>query len=351
VSIASIDTGIWPQEELSHWERYRVVQSEPLDDSHGHGTHQAGAIGAKRDGGANIGAAFGARHVSINHGQNRVYDVSSWRVHLAIEVAAAQGARVVSLSLGDAQSSELSADAIRSYFYDTPGISFVAASGSLGLPNIAFPADMPETIAVGAINWPSGEVFVCSHHGPELDVVAYHGQITSYNPIGDAGNFFAVASNTSHANAQVASGVALLLSVEPGLSPVQVIDRVRSTAIDLGDLGHDDDTGYGRFDAYRMLGGEEWDVEVYGPWQAPPGAECTYTAAPQGGVPPYSWAWDVNGTQIMSGRSDTIPPLTYPLIYDPSTIRVRLMDSFFYEAVDVLTVTLDENGLICPLLG
>jgi subtilisin family serine protease len=202
VSIASIDTGIWPQEELSHWERYRVVQSEPLDDSHGHGTHQAGAIGAKRDGGANIGAAFGARHVSINHGQNRVYDVSSWRVHLAIEVAAAQGARVVSLSLGDAQSSELSADAIRSYFYDTPGISFVAASGSLGLPNIAFPADMPETIAVGAINWPSGEVFVCSHHGPELDVVAYHGQITSYNPIGDAGNFFAVASNTSHANAK-----------------------------------------------------------------------------------------------------------------------------------------------------
>ena len=167
------------------------------------------------------------------------------------------------------------------------------------------------------------------------------------NPLVD--EFWGKTDNSSHAAAQVASAIALLYSIEPNVPANIVRDRLRISAVDLGPPGFDTNTGWGRLDAYSLLRGEEWDVTIYGPTTVPPSAECTYTAVPEGGVPPYQWAWDVNGQQVMSGRSSSIPALRYPLHFDPSTIRIRIMDSFFYEVIDAHVVRLDEQGPQCPL--
>jgi subtilisin family serine protease len=64
---------------------------------------------------------------------------------------------------------------------------------------------------------------------------------------------YQVSTGTSIAAAHVSGVVALLLSLEPTLTPDAVRKLLLSTAIDLGPKGRDDQFGAGLADAYHAI--------------------------------------------------------------------------------------------------
>ncbi len=128
----------------------------------------------------------------------------------------------------------------------TPGPFHVAVLGGwlerfTERGSIAFPADGPEFVAVGALE-ESGQRAVYSSCGPNSglpkpDFVAPVPFPSAWRSKPFAG--------TSAAAPQAAALAALLFSRHPDWTPVQVKEALRQSALDLAPPGHDYETGYG----------------------------------------------------------------------------------------------------------
>ncbi len=68
------------------------------------------------------------------------------------------------------------------------------------------------------------------------------------------GSTFAFMSGTSMAAPHAAGVAALMLSVNPTLTPDQIKQVLQETAVDMGDPGYDSMYGYGQIDAGAALG-------------------------------------------------------------------------------------------------
>lgn len=144
------------------------------------------------------------------------------------------------------------------------GVTVIAAAGNESSSLPAPPAFYPETISVGAVDASLG-LASYSNFGSTIDVVAPGGQIGNddnddgmpdgvFSTLGDDGsgeieNVFGFFEGTSMSCPHVSGVVALMLSVNPDLTPKEVKDILTSTAIDLGDPGRDDEFGFGLVDA------------------------------------------------------------------------------------------------------
>lgn len=137
-TIAMIDTGIGPflHPDLLGWQQVSI-NNEPLIDEQGHGTHQAGAIGAARDGQFVVGAAYGAERISIRHGQDvydlpwplpdlpGAFDVNTWRIREALDSAYARGADVISMALSSDDGSNQVSDKIEEGYSSPVDVLFL----------------------------------------------------------------------------------------------------------------------------------------------------------------------------------------------------------------------------------
>ena len=140
---------------------------------------------------------------------------------------------------------------------------------SAGYPGgMDFPADMPETISVGAVDW-NGEYSWYSNYAASddvLDIVApgdflwttsvvdMHTWNTFY-PAFDLGqDLIDVAIGGTSFSTPIVSGFAGLLKTRyPGMTYTQFRDFIQQTAFDLGDPLYDNYYGYGRLDAYGAI--------------------------------------------------------------------------------------------------
>ncbi|MBP2252904.1 hypothetical protein J2754_003266 [Halarchaeum solikamskense] len=127
---------------------------------------------------------------------------------------------------------------------DSP-LQYPVARGSLTAPAVG-----NHVLAAGAYSLRSGDEEPYSSHGPTndgrigLDVLAPDGVATSVkNP------FY----GTSAAAPNTAGVVALLLGVDPTLSPAEVTELLHTSAMDVGDPGPDVASGYGKLDAGRAV--------------------------------------------------------------------------------------------------
>jgi subtilisin family serine protease len=91
-----------------------------------------------------------------------------------------------------------------------------------------------------------------SNRSSQLDVTAPGCDARSAG-IAAGGTTFASQCGTSQASPHVAGLAALLLSVDPTLTPAEVRQLIRDGAIDLGPVGFDIGYGYGRIDAINSL--------------------------------------------------------------------------------------------------
>lgn len=210
-------------------------------DGNGHGTHVAGIIAATKDNGIGIvGAAPSALILPV-----RVLDPTGtgYTSDLArgITWAVDNGADVVNLSLGGSTVSTAVQTAVD--YAAGRGVFVVAAAGNkdgAGAPDLPqYPAAGANTLAVAAIG-PTFDVPGFSIRGTYVDVAAPGQSILSTVP-----NGYALMDGTSMATPFASATAALLLGVDPTMSPAQLTDRMTSTAIDRGTPGRDSSYGSG----------------------------------------------------------------------------------------------------------
>ncbi len=204
--------------------------NNPMDDD-SHGTHVAGTIAAENNGIGNTGVAYNAKIMPVKVlGPN---GGSSTAVAAGIRYAANNGAKVINLSLGGGSTSSAITEAIR-YAVETKGATVVIAAGNSGGSQPTFPASLTNTwgISVGAVDRTSRLASFSNRAGQQtVDYVVAPGvSVLSTTP----NNTYSSYSGTSMATPHVAGVVALMLSANPSLTPVQVEQLITQTANPVG---------------------------------------------------------------------------------------------------------------------
>lgn len=127
---------------------------------------------------------------------------------------------------------------------------------------VTFPANLNGVITVGAIN-SNGNIWNYSSRGNEIDLVAPSGNVGGQGDVVttdrmgnlgyNAGNYTSTFGGTSAAAPQVSGVAALMLSVNPNLTEVQVRNILQQTATDMGAQGFDNTYGFGRLNAQAAI--------------------------------------------------------------------------------------------------
>ncbi len=207
-----------------------------INDDIGHGTFVAGVIAAAANGTGMVGVARNVRIMPV-----KVLDCygagDSVATARGIEYAVHNGARVVNLSLGGLQEAQVITDAVA--HATSAGVIVVAATGNGGGPGVAFPARIPQVLAVGAAALSNPDRRAAfSNWGPEVDVVAVGEGVVGTLPQSRcfvllpclSEGPYAVGNGTSFSTPQVSGLAALMLSARRDLTPGQITDIIKSTA-------------------------------------------------------------------------------------------------------------------------
>jgi serine protease AprX len=251
VRVAVLDTGC----DMGHPDlQGRIRASKDFSgkgtaqDGNGHGTHVASII-------AGSGAASNGRYKGVapaaelliakvldDQGRGRMSDVMA-----GLDWAVAQNAQVVNLSLGSDMSCD-GTDAV-SEACDAAvgrGVVVVVAAGNSGpMPRtVGSPGCAREVITIGA-STDDDQVASFSSRGPTSDgrvkpdvvlpgvnIIAARAAVTSLGG-GQIDEYYTSLSGTSMATPHAAGVVALLLAANPSLTPRQIKEVLKSTAVDL----------------------------------------------------------------------------------------------------------------------
>ena len=240
--IAILDTGI----DLNHPDLnvYRQVTFVPgtsnANDDDGHGTAVAGVAAAKDNSQGVVGVAPGARLWAVkvldSNGMGSSSDIIEGIDYVTEH---SDEIDVVNLSFGAVGRNDALHNAIiRSV---TAGVTYAAAAGNEGIDaSNVFPASYPEVIAVSAIGDTDGkcggsstiattagkdDTFASfSNFGQVVDLAA-PGVLVKTTTSGDSYMSF---SGTSAATAHVSGAVALYNSENPGESPSEILNALKS---------------------------------------------------------------------------------------------------------------------------
>lgn len=239
-----------------------------------HGTHVAGLVGAR------AGNSFGISGVAFNRdlpvpiriaGVRALADIgpSGGTLGDLIEgILYAAGAvdgvprpslpvQVINMSLGGSFTNTQDIALLESALEVAAkrDIVMVAAAGNKGLEDgIEWPAKSRHVIAVGAVDFSaeasSSERSSFSDFGKEIEIMApgaYASTVDLENGLLSTwpGSAFQEQAGTSMATPLVAGAVAMIRSVNPGLSAAEVRSTLRDTTLDLNTEGFDMQTGYG----------------------------------------------------------------------------------------------------------
>ena len=231
----------------AHGWNFAQNSNNPNDD-YGHGTHVAGIAAARTNNGKGMaGVAGGATIMPVKIFPPPPNVIGTYEDLIrGIIYATDNGARVINLSLG-ATSYSRGEEAAVDYAW-SHGVVVVAAAGNSGRENYHYPAAHPHVIAVAATD-ASDQLAGFSTWGDFVGVAAPgSGVWSTYR-----GNSYTWMSGTSMATPHVSGLAALILSLNPGLSPADVRALIENNADDLGTVGWDPHYGYGRINARRAL--------------------------------------------------------------------------------------------------
>lgn len=195
----------------------------PFDDN-GHGTHCAGVIAARGNNGIGIaGISWGAKIMACRflgaNGSGTVSDAIE-----AINYAVANGARILNNSWGGTGYSAALETAIQNA--KNNGVLFVAAAGNSAKNNDVtphYPSSYPiaNIISVSATNHNDALASFSCYGKQSVHIGAPGVSILSTVPGG-----YAIYSGTSMAAPQVSGTAALLLSMNPAMSLLELKDRL-----------------------------------------------------------------------------------------------------------------------------
>lgn len=219
-------------------------------DPVGHGTTVAGLIAGRNDDDRGVvGLAPDARilPVRVLDDENRYDDAMI--VAKGVRWAVDHGARVINLSLGGSGTSPALAAALDYAF--ARDVVVVACTGNLATsssPKVWYPAREPGVIAVAGLDRTAQNLWSGSITGHETVLTAPATALYGARPEG-----YWRVQGTSFASPLVAAAAALVRSRWPQMSAGDVVNRLISTAKDLGPTARDDRFGYGMVDPVAAL--------------------------------------------------------------------------------------------------
>lgn len=290
--VAVIDSGV----SLTHpdladrlVEGYSAVDDGlGYSDIDGHGTHVAGIIAANGSNG--VGTAGGAMDVRIMpirvlaEDGNIAIDALADAIYWAVD----NGADVINLSLGASTPSEVEHAAIR--YAVNQGVPVISSAGNRA-SKISYPANYPETIAVGALDAAgnrapfSSVVSTVDLAAPGTNIYSPHWDAEDGDGWSDELNNRSV-SGTSFAAAVVTGAVALMVSVDASISPDEVRATLTGTAIDSGEPGNEAGVGAGMLNVEGALRETAFDA-MYDTWFTSDNPVAT-------GQVSRTWLWGVH---------------------------------------------------------
>ncbi len=249
--LAVLDAGMDPHTELAgRLLPGRNVAADPdnndtSDVCISHGTHVAGIVAANANNGQGIAGVDWQCRVMPVRVLNNCSGLESV-VAEGIIWATDNGADVINMSLQYSIGTTVFHDAV--LYAHQQGVVMVAAAGNYGTNPLKFPAQWPQTIAVGAIN-SDGERWLSSSMGPNLDVMAPGVVIWSLSETIVYRNL----TGTSMAAPHVSGIVLLMKTLAPDLALADIRQILHDTAVDMQTPGFDEASGYGRVNAHAAL--------------------------------------------------------------------------------------------------
>lgn len=274
IAICVIDSGIYSEHkdlddgQVIGWRDFVNDIGTPYDDN-GHGTHVAGIAAGQGDANSIVrGVAHGAALVGVkvltSTGWGFASDVISG-IDWCAQNKAALGIEIITISIGFSGSSDGTDSA--SLAVDAAwraGLVVVVSAGNAG-PNaytISHMAAAQNVITVGSMadlgsSRQGFSISSFSSRGPTADgrvkpdLMGPGEDITSVSAAGP--NSYVSMSGTSMAAPFVAGTVALLLDIDPTLTPDEVKTALYRSAQDWRGDGRDKDTGAGRLQAHHAI--------------------------------------------------------------------------------------------------
>jgi subtilisin family serine protease len=223
----------------------------PQDDS-SHGSHVAGIAAAHTNNLIGVAGVAWQTPIMPLKALNASGDGQASDIAAAILYAADNGARVINLSLGDDQEYQTITDAVA--YARSLGCLLVAAVGN-GSTAVEYPAATQGVLAVASSD-NAGIPSVFSNRGPEVDLVAPGEDIFSANK----SNSYTFMTGTSMSTPHVSGLAALVWSLRPEWTAVQVSQVITCTAEDVWSPGRDYLTGWGFLDAQAAVKGALYKI-------------------------------------------------------------------------------------------
>src|SRR5690349_9406828 len=270
-------------------------------DPVGHGTTVAGLIAGRDDDSVGVvGLAPRAKILPVRVlDKNNKYDDPAI-VAKGINWAVDHGATVINLSLGGQLRSDVLASALD--YAAAHDVVVIACTGNVmagtASREVWYPARAPGVVAVGGLaGSPAAESPAADASGPggggggsSSTESLWSGSLTgaptvltapAVNLLGaKAGGGYWRVQGTSFAAPLVAATASLIRSRYPALTAPNVINRLISTARDLGQPGRDDQYGYGEVDPAAALRAEVTPVKANPLGDVPPPPAGAHTTAP-----------------------------------------------------------------------
>ena len=255
-----IAPNIWSNDQGYHGYNFIADNWFPMDDNINgyaddgdwlpniytyHGTHVAGVIGAATDNALGIAGMAQVRLMAVKV-MNDSGEGTDSTVASGLRWATDNGADVVVMSLGVEGISLPLQNAVN--YASSRGVVLVAAAGNSGMSVLSYPAAFPNVIAVGATDELDRRAEF-SNFGTDLDLMAPGVNIYSTQ----GGGSYQYLSGTSAAAPHVAGVAALMLSVNPALTPEEVGEILNQTARDISRTGYDTGTGWGVVNAFSAI--------------------------------------------------------------------------------------------------
>ncbi|WP_170180772.1 S8 family serine peptidase [Actinomadura pelletieri] len=218
---------------------------DSFSPSRGHGTVMAALIAAQGRGTGMMGVAPAAKILPVYAQDNLAYAKG-------IRFAADRGAQVINLSQAVAGPCPRALQEAIAYALGKDAV-IVAGAGNDG--NGANPSNSPANckgvLAVGAVDlkfkpWEKTQrqpYVTVAAPGAHMQVVFKDGKLH-------------YGSGTSGATALVSGAVALIRAKHPDMENREVVRQIIASALDIGEKGKDDLTGYGIIRPYRPLAGK-----------------------------------------------------------------------------------------------
>jgi len=262
------DPGDWVTQEESDDVASPMYEC-PVGESGWHGTHVAGTVGANTDNGFGVsGVDWAAKILPVRvmgkcGGYNSdIADGIIWAAGGSVSGATdnEHPADIINLSLGSSGFCSSTLQSAIDQAFNSGAAVVVAAGNESSLTAFVTPASCDNVIVVGAHD-NEGQLSDFSNYGSEVDVLAPGGSnfnfsqsnsVLSLSNAGEEGplaNGFAFATGTSMAAPHVSGLAALMLSINPDLTPTELEQLLKTSAREFGSNCSSSRCGSGIVDA------------------------------------------------------------------------------------------------------